>query len=85
MLAYRLAHARHFFMDILGMKRATAKIIHNLLNLEKNSFIHAQEILSVFNDDLDLLIEILIGGKSWLYCYDIKPKPKLSIFLGLKR
>ena len=35
MLAYRSAHAKAIFMDVLGMKRATAKIVQKLLNFDQ--------------------------------------------------
>ena len=43
-------------MDVLGMKRAAAKIVLKLLNFEKNQgcIIIALEMLNTFNDDLDL-------------------------------
>ena len=35
MLAYRSADVKQFFTDVLGMKRATAKIASKLLNYEQ--------------------------------------------------
>ena len=35
MLAYRSAHAKQFFTDVLGMEGAAAKIAPKLLNFEQ--------------------------------------------------
>ena len=57
MLAYRLAHAKQFFDNVLGMKRAAAKIIPKWLNFEQKQsrMDNAQEMLATFNNDPDLL------------------------------
>ena len=34
-LAYRSAHAKQIFTNVLGMKRASAKIVSKLLNFEQ--------------------------------------------------
>ena len=54
------------FMYILGMKLAASKIVPKLLNFEqKQHRIHiAQEILTTFNDDSDLLKKVIAGDKS---------------------
>ena len=59
------------------MKRAAAKIAPKLLNFEqKQSRMDiAQEMLTTFNDDLDLLIA---GDESWVYGYDNQTKAQLS-------
>ena len=35
---------------------------------------NAQEILTTFNDDPDLLKELITGDESWKYGYDIESK-----------
>ena len=68
MLAYRSGHAKHFFTDVLGMKRATAKIVPKLLNFEQKQHrmdMDAQEMLWTFNDDPDLLKEVRTGDESF--------------------
>ena len=34
----------------------------------------AQEMLTTFEDDTNLLKKIITGGETWKYCYDIKTK-----------
>ena len=34
----------------------------------------AQEMLTTFNDDPDLLKKVITGDESWLYGYDIETK-----------
>ena len=53
-------------MDVLSMKWAEVQIVPKL-NI-------AQEMLTTFNDDLDLLEKIVTGDKSWVYGYDIETK-----------
>ena len=45
-----------FFTDVLGMKRAAAKIVSKLQNFEQKQrhMNNAQEMLTTFNDDADL-------------------------------
>ena len=46
------------FTDVLGMKRAAAKIVPKLLNFEQKQCCMdiAQEMLTTFNDNSDLII-----------------------------
>ena len=62
----------------LGMKRAAAKIVAKLINFEqKQSCMDiAQEMLTAFKDDQDLLKKVITGDESWLYGYDIETKAK---------
>ena len=64
------------FTDVLGIKRAAAKIVPKLLNFEQKQRPKdlAQEMLATFNDDPDLLKKVITGDKSWVYGYDIKTK-----------
>ena len=64
------------FTNVLGIKRAAAKIVPKLLNFkQKHSRIDiAQEMLTTFNDDSDLLKKVITGGESWMYGYDIETK-----------
>ena len=68
------------FTDVLGMKRGAAKIVPKLQNFEqKQRRINiAQEMLAMFNDDLDLLIKVITGDESWVYGYDIETKTQSS-------
>ena len=54
------------FTYILGKKRASAKIVPKLLNFEQKQ--HridiAQEMLTTFNDDPELLIKVTTGDES---------------------
>ena len=76
MLAFRSAHAKQFFPDVLGMKRAAAKIVPRLLNFDQKqrSMDIAQEMLTMFNNDPDLLKKVITGDESWVYGYDIETK-----------
>ena len=53
-------------MDILGKKRAAAKIVSKLLNNEQNirRMDIAQEMLTIFNDDTDVLKKLITGEES---------------------
>ena len=64
------------FTNVLGIKRAAAKIVPKLLNFkQKHSRIDiAQEMLTTFNDDSDLLTKVITGGESSMYGYDIETK-----------
>ena len=64
------------FTDVLGIKRAAAKIFPKLLNFEqKQRRINiAQDMLTTFNDDPDLLKMVITGYDSWVYGYDINIK-----------
>ena len=64
------------FTDVLGMKCAAKKIVSKLLNfVQKQCCMDiAQEMLTIFNDDPDLLKEIITGDESGVHGYDIKTK-----------
>ena len=59
MLAYR--------SDVLGMKRATAKIFPKLLNFKQKQrrMYLAQAILTTFSDDRDLLKKAITDDESF--------------------
>ena len=61
--------------DVLGMKRAVAKIVSKLLNFEKKQrrMDIVQEMLTTFNDP-GLLKKVITGDESWVYGYDIETK-----------
>ena len=40
--------------------------------------------LTTFNDDSDLLIEVITGDKSWVYGYDIETKTQSSRFTTIE-
>ena len=68
-------------MVVLGMKRAAAKIIPKLLNFaQKQCRINiAQDILTTYNDDQDLLNKVLTGPDAFFLF------PKLKIPMKGKR
>ena len=68
------------FTDILSMKRTAAKIVPKLQNFEQNQsrMDIAQVILTMFNDDADLLKKVITGDESWVYGYDIQTKAQSS-------
>ena len=55
-----------FFMDVLDIKRATAKIVLKLLNFEQKQcrLNIAQKMLTTFNYDPDLLKKVITCDKS---------------------
>ena len=57
------------------MKRAAAKIVLKLLNLEQNKHRMdiAQEMLAMFNDHPDLLKKVKTGDETFVYGDDIEP------------
>ena len=54
----------------------TAKIVPKLLNFERiqRRTDIAREMLTTFNDDLDLLIKVIAGDELWVYGYYIERK-----------
>ena len=54
------------FTDVLGIKRAAAKIVPKLLNFKQKQcrMDIAQEMLTMFNDDPDLLKKVITGDES---------------------
>ena len=62
------------------MKRAAAMIVPKLLNFEqkKRRMDIAQEILTTFDDDPDLLRKVITDDESWVYSYNIQTKAKSS-------
>ena len=61
------------------MKRAAAKIVPKLLNFEQKQHRMdiAQEMLTTFNNDPDLLKRVITTDESWVYGYDIETKAQL--------
>ena len=57
------------FTDVLDMKRAAAEIVPKLLNFEQKQrrLDMAQEVLTTFNDDLELLKKVITGDAPWVY------------------
>ena len=56
--------------DVLGIKRAAAKIVPKFQNFkQKQCRMHiGQEMLTAFKDDPDLFIT---GDESWVYGYEL--------------
>ena len=44
----------------------------------------AQEMLTTFNDDPDLLEKVITGDESWLYGYDIETKAQSFRFAAIE-
>ena len=63
-----LGSCQVIFKDILGMKRAAVKIIPKLFNFEQKQrpMNIAQEMLTTFNNDLDLHRKVTTGDESWV-------------------
>ena len=61
------------FKDVLDIEGAAAKIVQKLLNFEKKQHPMdiAQKMLTIYNDDPDLLRNVISSDESWLYDYDI--------------
>ena len=64
------------FTDVVGMNRTAAKIVPKLQNFKQKQrrMDIAQEMLTTFNDDPDLLKKAITGDESWVYGYDIETK-----------
>ena len=77
-ISFGSCHAN--FTDVLGMKRAAAQIVPKLLHFEhkQQRMDIAQEMLTMFNNDPDLLKKDITGDELWLYGYDIETKPQPS-------
>ena len=62
------------------MKSAAAKIVPKLLSFEqKQRRINiAQEMLTTFSDDSDLLKKVITGDESWMSGHDIETKAQSS-------
>ena len=58
------------------MNRTAAKIVPKLQNFKQKQrrMDIAQEMLTTFNDDPDLLKKAITGDESWVYGYDIETK-----------
>ena len=58
------------------MKRAAAMIVSKLLNCEQKQrhMDIAQKMLTMFNDDQDLLKKVITGDESWVYGYNIETR-----------
>ena len=74
-LAYRSA-----YVVVLGMKREAAKFVPKLLNFEQKQrrMDNAQEMLTTFNDNPDLLQKVITGDESCVYGYNIETKAQPS-------
>ena len=73
MLSYRSAHAKHFFTNVLGMKRAAVKIVPKIVEQNLRHIDIAQEMLATFNGIPDLL-----GTNHGRMSKTLKPKPNHS-------
>ena len=63
------------FTDALGVKRVAAKLpkLPNSEQKQRRMDI-AQELLTTFNNNPDLLKKIITDDESWVYGYDIETK-----------
>ena len=75
-----LGSCQAIFTDVLGMKSAKVKIVPKLLNFEQNQRCMniAQEMLTMFNNNPDLLKKVVTADESLVYSYDIEIKAQLS-------
>ena len=57
------------FMDVLGMKWTAAKIVPKLLNFKQKQrpMDIAPDMLTTFNDDADLLKNVITGDESFAH------------------
>ena len=57
-------------MDVLYRKRAAAQIVSKIQNFKHKQLrmVIAQEMLTTFNDDPDLLKNVVTGDELWMYC-----------------
>ena len=64
------------FTNVLGMKHAPVNIIPKLLNFDQKQRVKqiAQELLTKFNDDPNLLKMVITDNESCVYGYDIETK-----------
>ena len=71
---------QEIFMDVFGMKRAAAKIVPKLLSFgqKQRHMDIAQEMLTTFSDDPDLLKKVISGDETWEYGYYIEIKAESS-------
>ena len=85
MLAYRSAYAKQFLRIFLAMKCAAAKIAKKLQTFEQKQrrMDIPQEMLTMFNDETDLLKKVKTDPKSWVYGYDIETKAQSSQWKAL--
>ena len=69
------------------MKSTAVNIVPKLLNFEQNQrrMCVAQEMLTTFNDDLDLHKKVITGDEAWAYDYDIETKLQTSCFATIKQ
>ena len=65
-MLYCSTHAQAIFTDVLGMKCAAEEILLKLRHFEqkRRSLEIAQEILTTFNNDPDLLKKVINGDES---------------------
>ena len=68
------------FSYVLSMKHAAELIVAKLLNVEQKQrrIDIAQEMLTTFNNDPDLLKRVITTDESWVYGYDIETKAQSS-------
>ena len=62
--------------DLLNIVRLMRKLFQNCQIVSKNI---AQEMLTTFHNDLDLLKKIITRDESWVYGYDIETKDQSSL------
>ena len=62
------------------------RLFQNLLNFEQKQRCMdiAQEMLTTFNDDPDLLKKFITGDELWVHGYDIKTKAKSFRFATIE-
>ena len=67
------------FSNVLNIKRVAAEFVPKLLNFQqkKHRATIAEQMLTDFADDPELLKRVITGDETWLYGYDIEMKDQL--------
>ena len=84
MVAISFRSCQAIFTAVLGTKLAGAKMFPKLINFEQKQHRTdtAQEMLTTFNNDPDLLKELITGDESRVLGYDLETKAYLKLNTG---
>ena len=66
------------------LRHETCGSVTKLVNFKQEKFLMdiAQEMLTTFNNDLDLVKKVITADESWVYGYDIQTKDQ-SLIINL--
>ena len=74
-----LGSCQAIFTHVLDMKRASAQTVPKLLNFEqKQCCMDFAQMLTTFNDNPDLLKNVVTSNESWVCGYDIENEASSS-------